>query len=1012
MNTFTWGPDGWLYGCHGVFTHSKVGKPGTPDKDRVPINAGIWRYHPTKHKFEVFAEGTSNPWGIAFDEHGQLFETACVIPHLYHLIQGARYERQAGSHFNPYTYEDIKTIADHRHYVGATPHGGNGRSGDAGGGHAHSGAMIYQGGAWPKEYANSIIMNNIHGARLNRDILEPKGSGFVGHHAPDFLEANDSWSQIINMKYGPDGQVYFIDWYDRQQCHHNGVNVHDRTNGRIFKLRYGDAGATKVDLKKWTSSALTLLIQHNNEWFASHARRILAERGPDPEVRRSARIQEVSTQKTSNRLRALWVQHMTGGLDEMWVRELIADKDPYVRAWTIRLTYENECDLHDPKKFTDKEFAQIYVGNVLEFIAQFDSSPVVRLEIASVLQKIPADYARRWKVVEALLSHSEDSDDHNLPLMYWYAAEPLAAVDPSRALKLAQGAKVPKILPFMVRRVAAIGTPAAFATLVEALGKTESSSARQTILKAFNESLKGRRSVEKPATWPDVFAALLKDADPEVRSQATALALTFGDTSALAAFRAILIDPKADLGLRREALAGLLKAKDAEVVPSLQALLSEPALRAQALRALASFDDPKTAEIVLKLYPSLPPVERRDALNTLASRASYAKSLLLAVGDKRVPASDLSADLIRQLRNHKDGEIDASIGRVWGTVRETSGDRVKLIAEAKTNLLKKPNQTPDVNLGRAMFAKTCQQCHVLFGTGGNVGPELTGSNRGDLDYLLSNVYDPSALIGKDYLAHVVATKDGRVLTGIIRSEDKDAITLVTANESLTIPKPEVEDRKPSETSMMPEGLWATLNDHEIRSLVAYLASPSQVSMLATPENIKGLFNGQNLQGWDGDPKLWKVENGEIVGKTTGLAHNAFLRSDLSLADFHLTVQVKLVNNEGNSGIQFRSEPLPNGEVKGDQADVGVGWWGKVYEENGRGLLWDKSGEAFVKSGDWNTYEIVAIGPKIQTFINGKACAVLDDPAGAKRGIIAFQLHSGGPTEVRFKDLKVELEPGR
>ena len=88
LNTFTWGPDGWLYGCHGVFTHSKVGKPGTPDKERMPINAGIWRYHPTRHKFEVFAEGTSNPWGIDFDEHGQLFVTACVIPHLYHVIQG------------------------------------------------------------------------------------------------------------------------------------------------------------------------------------------------------------------------------------------------------------------------------------------------------------------------------------------------------------------------------------------------------------------------------------------------------------------------------------------------------------------------------------------------------------------------------------------------------------------------------------------------------------------------------------------------------------------------------------------------------------------------------------------------------------------------------------------------------------------------------------------------------------------------------------------------------------
>ncbi len=242
LNTFTWGPDGWLYGCHGVFTHSMVGKPGTPHEQRTPINAGIWRYHPTRHVFEVFAHGTSNPWGLDFDERGQMIITACVIPHLYHMVQGGRYERQAGPHFNPYTYDDIKTIADHRHYLGFNPHAGNGRSDAAGGGHAHAGAMIYLGTSWPPEYRGSLLMNNIHGARINRDLLKPNGSGFVGSHAPDFLRANDMWSQIVHLEYGPDGGVYMIDWYDKNQCHHNEVDAHDRTNGRIFKVSYGEAG--------------------------------------------------------------------------------------------------------------------------------------------------------------------------------------------------------------------------------------------------------------------------------------------------------------------------------------------------------------------------------------------------------------------------------------------------------------------------------------------------------------------------------------------------------------------------------------------------------------------------------------------------------------------------------------------------------------------------------------------------------------------------------------------------
>ncbi len=187
LNTFIWGPDGWLYGCHGVFTHSNVGKPGTPDKDRTPINAGIWRYHPTRHVFEVFAHGTSNPWGVDFNDRGQGFCTACVIPHLFHMIQGGRYQRQAGEHFNPYTYDDIKTIAVHRHWIGDTPHAGNNRSDAAGGGHAHAGAMIYLGGSWPEEYRDQIFMNNIHGQRINEDLLTPKGSGYVGNRGARLL---------------------------------------------------------------------------------------------------------------------------------------------------------------------------------------------------------------------------------------------------------------------------------------------------------------------------------------------------------------------------------------------------------------------------------------------------------------------------------------------------------------------------------------------------------------------------------------------------------------------------------------------------------------------------------------------------------------------------------------------------------------------------------------------------------------------------------------------------------
>ena len=968
----------------------------------MPLNAGIWRYHPKTRAFEVFAQGTSNPWGVDFDAHGQAFLTSCVIPHLYHVIQAGRYERQAGQHFNPYTFDDIKTIADHRHFLGANPHAANGRSDGAGGGHAHAGALIYLGDAWPKEYLGSILMNNIHGARLNRDVLEPKGSGFVGRHAKDFLLANDRWSQIVSLRQGPDGQMFMIDWYDQNQCHRTDPTVHDRTNGRVFKVSYGtpkqpapgSLGSSAFD-RRMDSATVRANLLSENEWLARHTLRFVAERDWTPGMPAVLAGVAFSDVAETKRLRFLWALQATGGLDEEQVARGLADPAPYVRAWTIQLAAEG-------RSVSSATLAKFVV------LAKSDLSPVVRLYLASALQRLPLE--ARWDVLAGLLGRLEDAADPNLPLMAWYAAEPLAEADAGRALKLALGSRLPNVLAFMVRRVSALGTKDAIALLVDAVGKTGEGDARTTILEGLVESLQGRRLVEMPAAWPDVYRRIHLSGGPRTRSQALSLALTFGDPTALTELRSKLGEKTADFQARRDAMTALLKARDPKLPEVLRSLMSEGALRAPAIQGLAAYDDPATAPALIGIYATLSPQERRDALNTLAARPASSKALLAAVEAGTVAAKDLSADLVRQLRNHKNAEIDSTLGKVWGTVRETSADKAKLIDRYRTLLKARPGKGVDPMLGRAVYARTCQQCHVLFGTGGKVGPELTGSNRGDLEYMLSNVLDPGALIGKDYHAHVLATTDGRVLTGIIKGEDNDAITLQTANEVVVLPRNEVEGRRPSDQSMMPDDLWKPLTDHEVRSLVAYLGSPVQVPMLATAENVGGFYNGRDLAGWQGAAGLWSVEGGEIVGKTAGLKRNEFLRSDLAADDFRLTLKVKLVGDKGNSGVQFRSQALPDGEMKGYQADVGPGWWGKLYEENGRALLWAKSGEEHLRSGDWNTYEILAVGPRVRTFLNGQPCAALDDPEGARRGIFAFQLHSGEATEVRFKDVRLELNP--
>jgi putative membrane-bound dehydrogenase-like protein len=996
LNSFVWGPDGWLYGCHGVFTHSRVGKPGTKDEDRVPINAGIWRYHPARHEFEAFAHGTSNPWGLDFNDLGQAFCTACVIPHLYHVIQGGRYERQAGAHFNPHTYDDIKTIALHRHWIGDTPHSGNDRSDAAGGGHAHAGAMIYLGGSWPAEYRNQIFMNNIHGQRLNQDLLLPKGSGYAGDRAPDFCLARDRWSQIINLQYGPDGQMWMIDWYDANACHHRDPQGHDRSNGRIFKVSYQNARHAPADLQKLTDDELVDLQLAENDWQVRHARRILQERGPNGAAREKLADMVRDHPDETRRLRALWALFATGGLDEPFALACLENDRAHVRAWTIQLLTDEPSPKMSPAGLAR-----------LARLAENDDSPVVRLYLSSALLRLPLE--ERWALLPGLLAHSQDAADHNLPLMYWYAAEPLAEVDAARAMRLAADGRIPLVLSFMARRLAKIGTPEALAVVVDELGRSTDADRQLLLLAAASEGLKGRRQVPMPEHWPDYSRSLVDSPNAQVSAQAAALALVFGDPAALVKLRGVLVDRQKEIGQRQQALDALLGVRDPRLAAALVDLVEEPALRGAALRGLAAYDHADAPRAILAAYPGFNLEEKRDALNTLAARVSYATTLLAAVGEKKIPPTDLSADVIRQLRNHKNKGLDNRITEVWGTARESTAEKARLIAQY-TRLVKQKGPPADVSLGRAVFAKTCQQCHTLFGAGGKTGPELTGSNRANLEYLLSNMLDPSAVMAKEYQPSVIATADGRVITGIVTSRDDDALAVQTANELVVVPRGEIDQIGESQQSMMPDDLLKQHSPHEVRSLAAYLASSGQVPMLATADNVKSFFPGADLAGWQGERALWSVEDGQIVGRTSGLDRNEFLANDLVFGDFRLRCQVQLVDNRGNSGIQFRSEQLADGLVKGYQADVGAGWWGKLYEEHGRGLLWPKSGEAHVKPG-WNTYEVLATGSRIRTWINGQLCVDLDDPAGAKRGIIALQLHSGGPTEVRYKDFELELDPG-
>ncbi len=437
-NTLTWGPDGWLYGCHGITVNSTVGVPGTPEKERTAVSCGVWRFQPVKNTFEVVSAGTTNPWGLDYDEHGQMFMTNNVVAHLWHVIQGSHFERMSGKDFNPYVFELMKTCADHLHWGGGKWTDGRGGAANdaAGGGHSHAGLMLYYGEAFPPEYRGSAFMSNTHGHRLNNDALARKGSGFVATHRPDFILANDPWFKGVSVNYGPSGEVYFLDWSDTGECH--DYDITDRDHARIYRVAYKGTKKVAVDLSKESDDALVEMQRSNNEWYVRHARVVLRDRGLKDAGAAKLRKMLDEDKNALYRLRAMWTLHMCGALDEGRMMNGLGDTDEYVRAWSIQLLAED--------KKPSAAALEKYVA-----MAKEDASPLVRLYLASAMQRTPVE--QRRTVMEALLAHEEDATDQNLPLMYWYALEPVVGVDKKEAAAMLGRIKIAKVREFVARRM-------------------------------------------------------------------------------------------------------------------------------------------------------------------------------------------------------------------------------------------------------------------------------------------------------------------------------------------------------------------------------------------------------------------------------------------------------------------------------------------------------------------------------------------------------------------------------
>ena len=818
LNSLTWGPDGWLYGCSGVFVPSKV--------QDVSFTCSIWRYHPIAKKFELFAEGGSNQWGVDFNDTGNAFFTACVIPHIYHVVPGGLYIRQGGQNSNPYAYGQLDTIADHRHFMGNQWNDNDRQSSDSlGGGHAHCGAMIYLGDSFPEEYRDTILMGNLHGNRVNRDILVRKGSSYVAKHGPDFLLANDRWFRPTAEKLGPDGAVYVSDWYDKQNCHHTDPKAWDRSNGRLYKIQYDNAQKkypVTFDLSKQSTPELVQLQSSRNEWQVRQARRILTERHflADPKATDSAAgLKQLAltgaTEESS--LRGLWALYDVGGFDESIAEQTLASKYPWMRVWTVRF-------LGESGKISDAMMSRFFE------LAKSDAAPEVRSQLASTCQKLKENDT--LPLLHALMLHDEDINDQDIKLLLWVAYESRLLKQGPQVIEFIKGpgadAKLVQnqILPNVIRRLTATADALPLQTCVALLADAPKGRLRQAVLDGFIAGMNGRGQVAAPENWGKTYAALMQDnqTDAAQRAMLLRLAAQFSDADAVKSLKEKAADQKAPDGERIDAIRTLASVRAENTFAICLNILDTKAnleVTREAVRALAAFKSADTATEILKRWKDFSPTLRVDCLDLLCGRKEWASQLLTAVAANQVPRTDISETAIRRMRELKNLELTKQIETAWGKVRERTPDDIKLQIDKMRKVVQAGTGT--VAPGSKVFEKTCMPCHSIFGKGNLVGPELTGSGRKELNYLLINILDPNAVIGAPYYVWVVKMKDGRMISGIMAEQDDKTVSLKRENNAKEIlQRKEIDVMKETGVSLMPEGLEKSLTEQEFRDLIAFL----------------------------------------------------------------------------------------------------------------------------------------------------------------------------------------------
>ncbi len=817
-NSLTWGPDGWLYGLNGVFNPAVVNHRGKTHE----FTCALFRIHPKTRDFELFCEGTSNPWGVAWDSEGSAFISACVIDHLWHLTETGYYLRQGGP-YPPFTWR-IESIVEHQHQKAA-----------------YCGIHYFDSDAYPEQYREKLYMGNIHGACINCDWLERAGSTYQAKPDPDFLSANDAWFMPVVQKTGPDGCLYILDWYDRYHCYQDanrdpeGI---DRGKGRLYRVRYqGTPRAPAFDLAKESDAALIDRLHSPNVFFRDLAQRLLTERATSRDELQALVLDDSAPRKA--RMHALWALVGGGPLEESFHATLLEHSDPTFRAWGVRAA-------GNMKQVTPA---------VRDKVVALSDDPAadVRLQVVIASRKI--DGVDPLPLLFKILAAA--SKDDLLPHIVWNNLQPLMETESEkvvehvaaleRSVRPAGESRRPAHLNDMLR------------ILVDKLASVQKQDAKRTVRNfktlshlqdrdwffaptsshMYLAALRTR--VQNREFTRDQIESLRVELQPELDAifvdehegicsslwnEAVLLSTSWNGETGKEIANRLMSSAATPVAVKTMLLAALVSSGDEDLAKSVQPLLSDASpdgkeLRRAALGAIGRLDSPKVGETVLAAYDTMEPELRPVAIELLTSRAAWAKQLLTAIKENRVPREAISMNHVRKLLASNDQELVDQVTASWGALRtERSPERDQVIAQMRDVIHTTPG---DAHRGQAVYTKLCATCHKMYGEGQEVGPDITVNGRSSFEQLLSNVFDPSLVIGSAYQAVTVNTTDGRVLTGLLaENNDQRVVLKVQGGKVETIARADVDEMGVSKLSLMPEDVERQLKPEEIADLFAYI----------------------------------------------------------------------------------------------------------------------------------------------------------------------------------------------